>query len=209
MALRFPLRYINESPAVLPPRQPQRRRWTPRSLWESVTFALAGLRYAFRTQRNLRIQCSIGCGALITALALKLPVHEVALVFALTALVLFAELLNTALEHMLDTHLGSAFDPSVKRIKDMTAASVLIASIGAGALGATLFLPRITPVALRLARSTPFLLLGTAALLPPVVLWAYTQRRQSPVRGAARLTTGILLTCAVALFVLLGRIVQH
>ena len=112
-----------------------------RSFLDSVACAWEGLRYAFRTQRNLRVQSAIGSAAILASLVLRLPAHQVALVVALTALVLFAELMNTAVEATLDFHVGSEFDPSVKAIKDTAAASVLVVSLGAAVLGATIFLP--------------------------------------------------------------------
>ena len=140
---RRPLPYVNESPLRVFPR---RRRWgSAASLVDSVRFALEGFRYAFLTQRNLRIQCAVGIAALMLGVVLRLPFHEFALVVALTALVLFAELMNTALEATLDFHADAEFDLAVKQIKDIAAASVLVASLGAAVLGATIFLHALAP----------------------------------------------------------------
>jgi len=125
----------------------ERRRFqpdAPRSFHRSIACALDGLRYAFATQRNIRIQLAIGVSAILLAAVLRLPGHQIALIVVLTALVLFAELMNTAVESTLDHHAGSAFDPSVKLIKDMAAAAVLVASVGAAALGTAIFLPALT-----------------------------------------------------------------
>lgn len=116
-----------------------------RAFLDSVGCALEGLRHAFRTQHNLRIQSIIGTGAVILAIALRLPGHDVVLIIALTTLVLFAELMNTAIESTLDHSVGAQFDPDVKRIKDVAAASVLVACLGAAALGASIFLPALAP----------------------------------------------------------------
>jgi len=129
-----------------------RRRFqpdAPSSLRRSVLCALDGLRYAFATQRNVRIQLLVGAAAILLAALLRLPSHQLALIVVLVALVLFAELMNTSIESTLDHHAGSAFDPSVKLIKDMAAAAVLVASVGAVALGTTIFLPAL---ALRFSR---------------------------------------------------------
>ncbi len=208
---RFPLRYINESLPDFPMLGLRRQTapWSCRSFRESLTFALNGLRYAFATQRNLRIQSVLGACAVSAALALKLPFHETALVCTLAALVLFAELMNTAIEHMLDVHVGTAFDLSVKRIKDMTGAAVLVVSIGAGVLGAAIFLPHVRSCASRLARIpvvSPQVIAAT--LLSLCVLWGCRQHRQLSGCASVRLTTGVLLAGA-ALLVLVGLVFPH
>jgi len=124
------------------------------SFRQSVSYALEGAQYAFRTQRNIQIQGVIGAGCVGLGLMLGLAFHELALVIMLTCLVLFAELMNTALEYVIDTCVGVDFDPSIKRVKDMAAASVLIVSLGAAALGSAVFFPYLR------------FLFGTPQLLP-------------------------------------------
>lgn len=114
---------------------------TRRSLAESMRYALEGVCYAFATQRNIRIQTALGIVALSFTVMLRLPLQQFILIFALTLLVLFAELVNTAIEATLDQHVGDMFDLSVKRIKDTAAAAVLIVSVAAATLGASVFLP--------------------------------------------------------------------
>lgn len=123
-------------------RREERRAQRPRPAWRrSLQFALDGLRYALGTQRNLQIQAGIAAAALGAAVALRLPGYQVALIVALAALVLFAELVNTVIESTLDLHVGAAFDPAVKHLKDMAAAAVLVVAMGAAALGTAIFLP--------------------------------------------------------------------
>jgi len=142
------------------------------SFAQSLRCAWSGLRYALKTQRNVRAQLVIGTGALALAFALKLPPYEVALVFALTLLVVFAELMNTALEFLLDSNVGTDFDPSVKIVKDVAAASVLVVALAAAVVGAAIFLPHLEPVAIRfrlLPRSLQALIGG--ASLSAILFW--------------------------------------
>ena len=72
--------------------------------------------------------------ALIAAALLRLPVWAWALVVLAIALVLVTELLNSALEAVVD--LVSPHDhPLAKRAKDVGAAAVLVAACGAAAAG--------------------------------------------------------------------------
>jgi len=132
---------VDESPAwelIKTRRQIINRR---SSFAQSIGYALEGIGFAFRNERNFRIHCLIGAAAFLAACALHLPVQHVVLITVLSLLVLCAELINTAIESMLDLHAGENFDPAVKSIKDMAAASVLVVSTGAALLGASLFLP--------------------------------------------------------------------
>jgi len=133
---------VDESPAWPLLRAERRHLANGRtSFAQTVRYALDGVRVAFRTQRNVRIHCAVGVVAVGLACGLRLPVHQVILVVALTLLVLCAELVNTAIEATLDLHVGMEFNPSIKTIKDMAAASVLVVCIGAAALCASIFLP--------------------------------------------------------------------
>lgn len=141
MSAQFPLQPIDETPAWPNLQTRSRVPVARRSLASSVRYAFEGIRYAFATQRNIRIQAAIGIISVSFALMLRLPFQQLVLIVALTLLVLFAELMNTAIEATLDQHIGDAFDLSVKRIKDMAAAAVLIVSVAAAALEAGIFLP--------------------------------------------------------------------
>ncbi len=176
----------------------------------SLAFALEGLREAFATQRNLRIHTVFGAAALACAVVLRLPVHDLALVVALTALVLFAELMNTAIEATLDHAAGPAFDPSIKLIKDLAAAAVLVAALGATIIGLVVFLPAVPPLlrgehALsipRLAISLALMgmVLGAVASLTPRRASRALRRRRPGVVTAGAALLALALIAAVRLF---------
>ena len=132
---------IDESPAWELIKTSRRVASRRSSVAQSIGYALEGIGFAFRNERNFRIHCLTGAAAFLAACAFRLPVQHVVLVAVLSLLVLCAELMNTAIESTLDLHAGDSFDPTVKSIKDMAAASVLVVSAGAALLGASLFLP--------------------------------------------------------------------
>jgi diacylglycerol kinase (ATP) len=113
------------------------------SVRASLSFAWSGVRHAFATQRNLRLQAALGAGAVLLACGLRLPAADLTLLVVLSALVLCAELMNTAVEGLLDYTAGTDFDPGIKRVKDLSAAAVLVLCVGAAAAGAALLLPRL------------------------------------------------------------------
>lgn len=103
----------------------------------SFLYALEGLAYAWRVQRNFRLQAHLGLLALLMALWLGVDPVPVLL---LIALVLSLELLNTALEALADLA-SPVYHPLAKRAKDTAAAAVLLASLLALLVGLYLFLP--------------------------------------------------------------------
>jgi len=111
-----------------------------RTVWESFGFAFAGLRYAWRTQRNLRIHTVIT--AMVVALAglLRFDALRWAILVLTIAMVWAAELLNTALEAVVD--LTSPHPHPLARIaKDVSAGMVLLCAIAAVLVGLALFGP--------------------------------------------------------------------
>ncbi len=111
-----------------------------RTVWESFGFAFAGLRYAWRTQRNLRIHTAITVMVVILAGLLRFDALRWAILVLTIALVWAAELLNTALEAVVD--LTSPYPHPLARIaKDVSAGMVLLCAIAAILVGLALFGP--------------------------------------------------------------------
>ena len=102
------------------------KRW-----WRSAGFAWAGVRHSYRTQPNFRIETWAAAAALSLALWLRVPPAPVALA---CALVLALELVNTALEAVVDL-VSPQPHPLAKVAKDAAAAAVLLASFGALVVG--------------------------------------------------------------------------
>jgi diacylglycerol kinase (ATP) len=119
----------------------------------SFGFAFAGLGHAWATQRHLRIHVALALLAVGLGMFLGITAAEWAALLAIIALVLALELLNTVVEVVVDL-VTTDFHPKAKVAKDVSAAAVLVAAMGALAVGAVIFVPRIVTLALTiLARS--------------------------------------------------------
>jgi undecaprenol kinase len=106
----------------------------PHDLGAAFRYAFAGLSAAWRSERNLRIHAGVAVAVVLAGAFLRLPLAAWAIVFLAIALVLAAELLNAAVETVVD--LVSPEDhPLAKRAKDVAAAAVLVAVAGAVAAG--------------------------------------------------------------------------
>ncbi|MFO7155128.1 MAG: diacylglycerol kinase family protein [Pseudomonadota bacterium] len=115
---------------------------------ESLRFAAFGIARAYGRERNLRIQSALGCAALSLGCLLDLTAAELALVAGTCALVLGAELVNTAIEAAVDL-CTREFHPLAGLAKDVAAGAVLLASFFSVVVGALLFVPRLWPLQLR------------------------------------------------------------
>lgn len=105
---------------------------------ESFDYALRGLVYAIKTQRNMRIHMFIAILVIIVSLFLNLTrIELMAIIFAI-ALVLITELRNTASELMVNL-ITEQQHPLAKIIKDMSAGEVLFSSICAAVVGYLVF----------------------------------------------------------------------
>ncbi|MGD8744607.1 MAG: diacylglycerol kinase family protein [Candidatus Woesebacteria bacterium] len=108
----------------------------------SFSYAIEGIKTAFKSEPNLRIHTTIALAVLIAGFALNFsPLEWLVLVFTIFY-VITLELLNTTLESVVNL-----VSPEIKReakiAKDVSAAMVLMASIMAVVVALVLFLPKI------------------------------------------------------------------
>lgn len=97
---------------------------------DSVNHAVDGVIYAFKTERNLKIHFIITLFVLALCLILDLSRLEVVMIFFAIALVVVAEMINTAIEALVNL-LTLSHHPLAKIAKDVAAGGVLIATINA------------------------------------------------------------------------------
>lgn len=107
----------------------------------SFAYAWAGLRYAFLTQRNFRIHTVISLLALSLGVFLQLQAVELAVIGLTSGAVLALELLNTALEAVVDLVVQKTYHELAKIAKDCAAGAVLIAAIVAVLVASLLLFP--------------------------------------------------------------------
>ena len=105
---------------------------------ESFKYALEGFRTAVTTERNINVQLCIGAAAVVAGLVLRLDMVSWALVVICIGLVVFAELVNTAMEAIVDLACPE-IHPLAKRAKDVAAASVLVLSVAVAVVGILVF----------------------------------------------------------------------
>lgn len=121
---------MDQSKNADPPRHAPQRDWI-----KNVAYAAQGVSYAWRTERNFRLEVLLGVVALAVTLLLGADLVPVLLC---CALVLTLELVNTALEALVDL-VSPTFHPLARVAKDVAAGAVLIAGVFSLAVGATVW----------------------------------------------------------------------
>ncbi len=109
---------------------------------EAFVFALYGLKHAFANERNFRIEIISGAAVFIAAYMLHISLFEWLVVLLNICFVMFAELINTAIEKLCDL-VSKEKNHSIKIIKDVSAGAVLLAAVIALICGLIIFVPPI------------------------------------------------------------------
>lgn len=107
---------------------------------DSFRYAFQGLADLFRTQPNARIHLLATAVALALGWYFEVSRMEWVAIIICIALVLAMEAVNTALEYLTDL-VSPEFNPLAGKVKDVAAAAVLLAAIGAVIVGLKIFVP--------------------------------------------------------------------
>ncbi|SDK53728.1 diacylglycerol kinase family protein [Sediminibacillus albus] len=105
-------------------------------------YAARGLKKTALTERNFQIQLCAAALTLIVAALLQLSAVEWIIIIMVIGLVLALEVVNTAIERLLD-YLSPEFHPLAGAVKDISAGAVLLAVIVALLVAMIIFLPKI------------------------------------------------------------------
>jgi diacylglycerol kinase (ATP) len=132
-----------ETPPHAPIAKPNRElSWRiASSLVVSFKYAWAGLSYAFQTQRNFRIHLVVGMVAIALSIFLKLSAVEIAIIGLTTGAVLTMELLNTAIESVVDLTVKQNYHDLARIAKDCAAGAVLVSALASLLVAGSLLLP--------------------------------------------------------------------
>jgi len=123
-----------------------RKTGSAATMIESFYHAFHGIWIGLKEERNVRIHFLLV--GLVVAFGFFLKVDAVswiALVVAMS-MVITAEYVNTALEHLVDISADKEYHQSARYAKDTAAAAVLVASAAAAIIGGIVFVPKLLPL---------------------------------------------------------------
>ncbi len=105
----------------------------------SFGYAFEGIFTAIKTEAHLRFHIVAAFYVFIFAYLGEFTLPQWAILALTTGLVIFAELVNTALEELCDLY-STERNPKIKRIKDISAGAVLVLAAAACIVALSLFL---------------------------------------------------------------------
>lgn len=105
---------------------------------KSFLFAIQGFRTAVTTERNIKVMLAVGALAVLAGVVVGLDPLSWAVVLLCCAVVIMAELFNTAVETVVDL-VSPEFHPLAGRAKDIAAAAVWFLSAVVAVVGLIVF----------------------------------------------------------------------
>tara|TARA_B100001115_G_C15769790_1_gene377678 strand:- start:547 stop:963 length:417 start_codon:yes stop_codon:yes gene_type:complete len=115
---------------------------TSKDIFKSFEYAYSGLIYCFKSARNFRIQIFCGISVLILCIIFNCNLGEKMIIISTIFSVLILELINTAIESLVDLTVKTNYSKLAKVSKDCSAASVLLASINSIFIALYIFFPK-------------------------------------------------------------------
>ncbi|MFP7297593.1 diacylglycerol kinase family protein [Neobacillus niacini] len=109
-------------------------------LWKSFNFALIGIQTALRTERNMRIHLLVSL--IVIGCSIFFSISKTEWLFVIVAIggVFSLELINTAIETIVDL-ITKEYHPLAKQAKDIAAGAVFIYTVTAVVVGIFIFIP--------------------------------------------------------------------
>jgi len=108
----------------------------------SFKYAFEGIYFAFRYNQNLRIHFLVAALVILASLFFKISGFEMGILGVMILLVLSAEMINTAIEEMVN-FVVTEHKREAKIAKDVSAGMVLLTAIGSVIVGTLIFIPYI------------------------------------------------------------------
>ena len=109
---------------------------------KSFTYAFNGLRVLLKEEHNSRIHLFVTICVVVAGVVFHIsPLEWVAVVFAI-GMVFGSEIFNSSIEDLADVVCPKR-DERIKKVKDLSAAAVLVSALTALIIGLIIFIPKI------------------------------------------------------------------
>ncbi|MEI4366968.1 diacylglycerol kinase family protein [Streptococcus suis] len=120
-----------------------KNRWKNRELIASLEFAVTGLLTAFKEERNMKKHLASAVLVVLAGLIFQVSVTEWLFLLLSISLVIAFEIVNSAIENVVDLASDYHFSMLAKNAKNMAAGAVLFVSGFALLTGLIIFVPKI------------------------------------------------------------------
>ena len=119
------------------------KKWKNRTLVASMEFAITGIITAFKEERNMHKHMVSAILASIAGAVFRISAIEWLFLLLAIFLVITFEIINSAIENVVDLASNYHFSMLAKNAKDMAAGAVLVISGYAVLTGLIIFVPKI------------------------------------------------------------------
>ncbi|MGT2801315.1 diacylglycerol kinase (ATP) [Streptococcus henryi] len=119
------------------------KKWKNMDLVASMEFAITGVITAFKEERNMRKHLVSAILATLAGLVFQISAMEWLFLMLAIFLVISFEIINSAIENVVDLASNYHFSMLAKNAKDMAAGAVLVISGYAVVTGLIIFVPKI------------------------------------------------------------------
>lgn len=119
------------------------KKWKNRELIASLEFAVTGLFTAFKEERNMKKHLVSAILVVLAGLVFRVSTIEWLFLLLSISLVIAFEIVNSAIENVVDLASGYHFSMLAKNAKDMAAGAVLFVSGFALLVGLIIFIPKV------------------------------------------------------------------
>ena len=120
-----------------------KRKWKNRDVISSLEFALTGIFTAIKEERNMRNHAVSAVVVVLAGFLFQVSAIEWLFLFLSIFLVIAFEIMNSAIENVVDLASDYHFSIRAKNAKDMAAGAVLVVSGFAVITGLIIFLPKL------------------------------------------------------------------
>ena len=129
---------MNEKKSTKDPKQ----RFSLNQRIKSFSFAFQGLRTFWKEEHNASVHVFATLLVILAGIYFEVSEMEWCLLIFSVILVIAAECFNSALEKLCDL-VTVEYHPVIKKVKDLSAAAVLLCALGAAFVGLIVFIPHV------------------------------------------------------------------
>ncbi len=109
---------------------------------KSFSYAFNGIKYCFKNELNFKVQLFFAIVTVGLGLSFSLSITEWIIILFCIGIVLSAELFNTVIE-IICNKIEPNYHCTIKIIKDVSAAAVLVLSVVSAIIGLLIFIPKV------------------------------------------------------------------
>lgn len=120
----------------------RKKKYSIKRFFKSFKYAICGIGKAYQTEQNLLVHTIVTFVVIGLSWYLKISRFELMFIVFAIGLVITLELVNTAIENVVDMAMPN-MHPLAKSAKDIASSAVLVSSITALIIGLMIFLPKI------------------------------------------------------------------